>query len=441
MSAIIHSRDPTARRGISGRDFRAGFPRSDSDRTKCLVKLRRLPEDFRVEELTSVRGDGGAFALYRLCKRSIGTPEVIHAIVDRWRVPRQRISYGGLKDRHAVTVQYLTIHRGPKQGLTQKSFEVEYLGQTSEPFTSAAIDRNRFILVLRDLSEAETAAAIGQVPEISAVGLPNYFDDQRFGSFGKSGEWIGRAWCLGDYERALWLALADPHPDDSSDEKRQKQLLQSGWGHWPECKRELARSHRRSIVTYLSDKIQAGRPADFRGAFARISVDLRGLYLSAYQSALWNRLLSRCFEYEAARQAGGVARISFPLISGPCTCLTGLTDDQAAVLQSLQLPLPSARIDRPEGIVGELLDEVLREEQIELRQLRVKYPRDSFFSRGTRAAIVPPANLSAVADADDLHPGRRLLTLSFDLPRGSYATILVKRLTCGPVPATPHDRK
>jgi tRNA pseudouridine13 synthase len=29
---------------------------------------------------------------------------------------------------------------------------------------------------------------------------------------------------------------------------------------------------------------------------------------------------------------------------------------------------------------------------------------------------------------DDLHPGRKTFSLSFELPRGSYATIVVKRL-------------
>ena len=36
----------------------------------------------------------------------------------------------------------------------------------------------------------------------------------------------------------------------------------------------------------------------------------------------------------------------------------------------------------------------------------------------------------ACADGDDeLYPGRHKMTLNFDLPRGAYATILVKRLT------------
>ena len=78
------------------------------------MKLRRLPDDFQVQELTSIVPDGGSFALYRLTKTSIGTPEAVKAIVERWGVQRKRISYGGLKDRHAVTVQHVTIHNGPR---------------------------------------------------------------------------------------------------------------------------------------------------------------------------------------------------------------------------------------------------------------------------------------------------------------------------------------
>jgi tRNA pseudouridine13 synthase len=389
------------------------------------VKLKCIPEDFHVEEITSVLPGKGAFGFYRLEKQSIGTPEAIAAIVNRWNVHRRQISYGGLKDKHAATSQFLTIHQGPRKHLRQKSFDLQYLGQTSQPFTPAEITGNRFTIVLRDMRTAEIVSAQAAINELSTSGLPNYYDDQRFGSLGHSGEWIGKSWCLGDYQRALWLALADPHPQDSSEEKRQKQILREFWDRWPECKQALSRSHRRSIVTYLSDKVEAGLHADYRGAFARISVDLRGLYLSAFQSALWNRLLTRYLKsiLQPAQQR------SFALLSGECLFPASLSDEQSLLLRNLQLPLPSARIDHPDGPVGEQLTQVLSEEQMELRQIRVKYPRDSFFSRGQRDAVVFSQDLHAVAQDDDLYAQRQKLTLSFALPRGSYATILVKRLT------------
>jgi tRNA pseudouridine13 synthase len=386
------------------------------------LKIKRLPEDFHVEELTAAAVGGGPFALYRLTKRSIGTPEVVDEVVRRWKVPRHRISYGGLKDKHAVTVQFVTILNGPRRNLGQTNFELNYAGQRDKPFTPQDITGNRFNLVIRDLSTKALDAALEALPEIPTTGLPNYFDDQRFGSVGASGEFIAKSWCAGDYERALWLALADSHPDDRSDERRQKEILREHWGRWVECKAALDRSHRRSIVTYLADK-PPERP-DYRGAFARIKVDLRGLYLSAFQSCLWNRMLDRHLRSELPPDK----LVDVPLKLGPAPFFRQLDSETAERLQAAQLPLPSSRLHLEPGPMHTLISDVVGEFGLELRQLRVKYPRDSFFSKGQRAAAIPIGNLLNESDADDLYPGRKKLVLKFDMPRGSYATILVKRL-------------
>jgi tRNA pseudouridine13 synthase len=392
------------------------------------LKIKRVPEDFQVEELTEFPATGGSYALYRLQKRSIGTPEVIDEVVRRWKIPRHRISYGGLKDKHAVTTQFVTIQNGARRNLAEQGFELRYLAQAARPFTPHEIAANRFSIVLRDLSEAALARALESIEQVRIEGLANYFDDQRFGSVGVSGKFIAQAWCAGNYERALWLALADPHPDDRTDERRQKEILRAQWGNWRECKSALERSHRRSIVTYLADK-PPDRP-DYRGAFARLKVDLRGLYLAAFQSCLWNRMLARFVRQEAP--VGELADVQLQL--GPAPFLHGLQAEHAVRFQAAQLPLPSARLHLNPASSNDvpmlkLISEVLGEFGLELRQLRVKYPRDSFFSKGLRAAAVPVASLESQASDDDLYPGRKKLSLRFDLARGSYATILVKRLT------------
>jgi tRNA pseudouridine13 synthase len=52
-----------------------------------------------------------------------------------------------------------------------------------------------------------------------------------------------------------------------------------------------------------------------------------------------------------------------------------------------------------------------------------------FFSKGDRAACIRPSNLGHDAGVDELNSGKRKLTLRFDLPRGAYATMLVKRVS------------
>jgi tRNA pseudouridine13 synthase len=378
------------------------------------MKLKRLPEDFRVTELTDVPATaGGSFALYRLTKRGIGTPEAIDALLRRWKVPRHRVSYGGLKDRHAVTVQHLTIQRGPPHGLEQTNLSLDYLGRCERAFTPADIRANKFEIVLRSLDAESLAIATGAIEFVRRDGVPNYFDDQRFGSIGPSGEFIGAAWIKGNYERCLWLALAEEHPFDRADEKSEKRTLREHWGDFVECKRLLGRSHRRSIVTFLVD-----RPGDFRGAWARVNVDLRRLWLSAFQSELWNRLWRRStlWRRHSCRRGVEDARVPFA---------NSMNQRGRHCTGWRRCCRTRQKVD--DGPLRDLAEESCA--GLEWRELRVKYPRDSFFSKGWRNAVVVPQDLSAESADDELHASRHKLTLRFVLARGAYATIVVKRLT------------
>ncbi len=205
------------------------------------MKLKRLPEDFQVEEQVELAPQGGAFALYKLTKQSLGTPEAIDAILQKWNLPRWQVAYAGLKDRHALTTQFVTIKGGPRRGFQQTNLNLEYVGQAGRPVEARDIAANRFVVVLRDLTGDELAAAHRALEAIAAHGMPNYFDDQRFGSLGESGDFIAKPWCLGDYERALWLALAEPNVHDDPSEREQNRLLSDNWGHWPRTKALQAR--------------------------------------------------------------------------------------------------------------------------------------------------------------------------------------------------------
>jgi tRNA pseudouridine13 synthase len=117
------------------------------------------------------------------------------------------------------------------------------------------------------------------------------------------------------------------------------------------------------------------------------------------------------------------------LKTGPLPFHRTLSPAELEQLRDAALPLPSARLHLEPGAELDLVEAVVRAHGLELRELRVKHPRDSFFSKGSRAALVLPATVSESAAEDELYPGRKRLTLGFDLPRGSYATVLVKRIT------------
>lgn len=386
------------------------------------MKLKQSPDDFRVEELSAVLPTSeGRFSFYRLEKTGWTTPDAIQAIRRRWQIDWRRVSYGGLKDRHAVTTQHLTIEKGPARNLTHERISLLYLGHRPEPFTAADITANRFTLVLRSLPESAVETARGALAEIAVVGLPNYFDDQRFGSVGEAGEFVAKEMVFGRFERALWLALAAPYEFDRADAKREKQTLRELWGRWAECKAKLPRGHARSLVDYLTT-----HPADFKGAVVRLRPDLQGLYLSAYQSYLWNRMLARWLE--RALGAEHIASVELKLGRVPVPVL--VPDERRADWEAITLPLPSARLKPdPSAAWAAVVDDVLKAEGLTLGELKIRGLQKPYFSKGDRSGCVHPANLDLAAEPDDRNRGRLKLTLRFDLPRGSYATMLVKRIT------------
>jgi len=383
------------------------------------MKLKRLAEDFQVEEEISLPTGNGPFALYRLTKQSLSTLEAIEAIRQRWKLPKEKLAFAGLKDKHALTAQHITIHGGQRRGLTQAHFELKYLGQTPRAIHASDITANRFLIVIRDLAAGQIDSMTQSLAGVARDGLPNYFDNQRFGSVGESGQFIARPWCLGDYERALRLAIAEPNDRDRPAEREQKQVLREHWGDWKRCAQLLRRSSCDRIVAYL-----AGDPKDFRRAVALVPHDMRSLWLAAFQSHLWNEVLAT-----AVSQICGPEQLTpHPIGGRDVPFFDELDDAQRQQLARLLLPLPSARIHLDDGPLKSLYDQVLAKEGLELRQIRVKYPRDSFFSKGDRAAVFAPGQLQHQSDEDELDVGRQKLTLQFTLPRGSYATILVKRI-------------
>jgi tRNA pseudouridine13 synthase len=61
--------------------------------------------------------------------------------------------------------------------------------------------------------------------------------------------------------------------------------------------------------------------------------------------------------------------------------------------------------------------------------LRVKHLKDVFFSKGLRPALFLAQNLTHTVARDELYAGRQKLQLGFELPKGAYATLVVKRVT------------
>jgi tRNA pseudouridine13 synthase len=77
--------------------------------------LRARPEDFVVDEELAFGPDGeGEHCLLRIRKTAANTDWVARRIAHVAGVPQKAVGYAGLKDRHAVATQWFSVHMGPR---------------------------------------------------------------------------------------------------------------------------------------------------------------------------------------------------------------------------------------------------------------------------------------------------------------------------------------
>jgi tRNA pseudouridine13 synthase len=164
---------------------------------------------------------------------------------------------------------------------------------------------------------------------------------------------------------------------------------------------------------------------DFRGAVARLWPESHGLYLAAYQSHIWNRMLAELIR----RQFGDDNCVTIALKTAVVPAPRRLPREHRDRLAGLELPLPSARLRfDPDAMWAPLVIAALADQGFELHEMKLPGLRKPFFSKGDRLAWVVPQDVSAQYRDDDQHAGKFKLMLSFELPRGSYATIFTKRV-------------
>jgi tRNA pseudouridine13 synthase len=295
---------------------------------------------------------------------------------------------------------------------------VTYLGQVPEAYASEHIDANRFAITVRALTDEQIGPALRAIEEVRAAGVPNYYDDQRFGSVAHGGSFVAQQIILGDYEAALQTALTAPYAFERAPQKKLKAVLRQHWGNWAYCQQTLPKNR---IVDYL-----ATHTGDFVGALERLRPELRTLYLSAYQSHLWNHMLADWLgEHLLANEL-----IPIKLRLGEVPMPRRLKPELHQIVSDLQLPLHTARNHLEDDDPRKpYFDRVLKDEGLTLEQFKLKGFRKLFFSKGERPAWCFPRDLEARSAKDEEHPRRQKLTLNFELPRGSYATLIVKRIT------------
>ena len=320
--------------------------------------VKASPEHFRVDELPAYLPQGSGPHLWlKIEKRDRTTRDVMRALARALGVPEREAGYAGLKDRAAVTTQWLSfpVARDPDPAsLAGDGYRVLEASRHQNKLRTGHLRGNAFSIAVAggDLERARACAA-----ELALRGLPNFFGAQRFGVEGKNAE-------LG---RALLLGLDDPEARRAGRDRFLRRLVLSAW-------------QSRLFNAWLAERLRDG------------------LFASALKGDVLKKL-----------DSGGLFVCEDPAADGPRV---------ARFEVSPSGPMFGHKMRAAEGDAAVREERLLAAEGVATADLA----RGGGETEGTRRAGRIP-----VAIALEAAPGG--YRASFELPRGSYATVVMGELT------------
>lgn len=401
-------------------------------------RLRDEPEDFHVREDSAPIAkahEDGKYTLARIQARNWETHRLMRELSHRLGIPERSIYFTGTKDKRAVTTQNLAIAAGEDnvRALDLKGVKILETYRVDRAPKLGEHTGNRFTVTIRhlDASPDDVRTRVEGIQEtlLSHRGFPNFFGPQRFGSIRPITHLVGREIAKGDIERAVWTYIAYPTRFDPPNVREDREKL------WETRDIEQAQAKIPKRFDYEHQMLRhlADNPGDHEGALTRLPLNMTRLFVAAYQSWMFNRILTRRAEehplwvalegdiLHPANEDGTPNPDRFIPVTSK-----NLERCQEATRQGKGFPtagLLGFDTEQAQGLQGEIEAGVLDEEPVDADAFRIlDLPKLSM--SGTRRAMWCPLDqLEATVDEDDrgLH-----VTLDFFLPKGSYATCLLR---------------
>lgn len=381
------------------------------------MKLKQVLEDFKVEEISQfeISKEKDAYQLYLLEKKNLETFYLLNYLAKKNNLPFSEFGLAGLKDKHAFTKQYLTLSsKYPLRSLEEKNFRLVFLGYVPQKIKIGDLNGNRFEITVRALKKSELENIRQRADDLKSNGTPNYFDSQRFGSV-INRNFIAKSLIKKNYQEAVKLYLTQYTKSEKKQVKQEKRAINQNWPNFSALNIQT-KPLKKIIEAYQKTK-------DWLVAYQKIPSFVRELFLSAYQSHLWNECLKEVLKSKLPPKK--LFYIKYNI--GNLIFYKNLEKEELAALPSSFPTLGPAL--KPAPSEQQIIDRVLKKENLSLADLKLEKKIGHFFGIYQRPFTLFPEQLEITfPEPDELNKNCFKVTLSFILPKGSYATIVVKRI-------------
>jgi tRNA pseudouridine13 synthase len=390
----------------------SSFPGTDGS-------IKQGSEGFRVSELVdeSLAGsispafdDRHRYPVYVLEKRDIDSN---HALFEIERECRMRLRVMGIKDAKAVTTQYAGADRVMKSPPTELKTSHTHLtlkGFTKRPLGKEFLAGNSFEIAIREPRSHDLS---GFVPEIGRIG--NFYGLQRFGSERLVTHLVGREILKRDFGRAVELLLSYTTEYDTP-ASREIRSRSADPGSYRQVLRMLPRGM--DIERQVLSALVAGK--DAVSALRAVPITIRRLFVQAYQAYIFNRCLSAAIANGEDLLQPEAGDLCFEM-EGPATFGRVIKYDPASRAKKM---VPAVRMagytfQPGRGRFENIIKDLLQEESVTAKDFYIKEMQELSHQGGFRQAPLWCMDFSYRASP---------LAVSFKLPKGSYATTLLREL-------------
>ena len=402
--------------------------------------LRVEPGDFIVNEVSYFKvGTSGDYIIVRLTKKNWEMHHLIRDLSRQLGISEERIGIAGTKDKRAVTTQLMSIRGISEEQLSHVDLprvKLEPLGRANRDIGLGDLLGNDFDVTIGHIAlpaaelERRIEAIGGSIANMG--GVPNFFGYQRFGVVRPITHLIGKKLLRGDVEGAAMAYIAMSFRGETEENRKARDFVMETHDFKEGLKKyPLNLRYERAMMHYLAE-----HPDDYAGAFRSLSPRLLRLFVHAYQSYLFNRLLSR-------RLLDGFS-LSEP-VEGDVVCFTderGAPDtSKLEVVTKKNLPDVMFLIKRKRAYItlpligkdtsldggrrGEEERRVLEEEGVRAENFSVSAMPD-LASAGLRREIL-------LRVKPEIKAGEGMARLKFFLPKGCYATTVLREfMKAGP---------
>ncbi len=153
-------------------------------------RIKTAPEDFEVEEIPAYEPSGqGEFLYLWIEKRGMGAEYFTRQVARRLEIPVAEVGTAGMKDRHAVTRQMVSVPASAEPRLPQlegDGIRVLRVGRHGNKLKPGHLHGNRFRILIRNIDPDTSARLPALLDRLRQNGLPNFYGSQRFGRDGET---------------------------------------------------------------------------------------------------------------------------------------------------------------------------------------------------------------------------------------------------------------